>query len=96
MGLTGQVVKMDVDADGKASGAFLRAHVAVEIDKPIRRGVLLRMNKNEEPCWFQAQYERLPYFCFACGMIGHSEVARPTLLAQDDNGKLSYDTQLSS
>lgn len=38
MGLIGQVVTMDVDADGKASGAFLRARVAVEIDKPIRRG----------------------------------------------------------
>lgn len=50
MSLTGRVVKMDVDADGKASGAFLRARVAVEIDKPVRRGVLLRMNKSEDPC----------------------------------------------
>lgn len=94
MGLIGQVVKMDVDADGKASGAFLRTRMAVEIDKPIRQGVLLRMNRNEEPRWFQAQYERLPYFCFACGMIGHSEVECPNPMARDDNGKLPYDIQL--
>lgn len=50
MNLIGKVVQMDVDpADGKVSGAFLRARVAIEIDKPVRRGVLLRMSKNEEP-----------------------------------------------
>ena len=54
MGLIGNVLKMDVDSDGKASGAFLRARVAIEVEKPIRRGVLLRMNKNEEPRWFHA------------------------------------------
>lgn len=40
MSLIGHVVKMDVDKDGKASGAFLRGRVAIEIDKPLRRGVL--------------------------------------------------------
>ena len=60
MGLIGSVIKMDVDADGKDSRAYLRARVAIKIDKPVRRGVLLRMSKTEEPHWFQAQYERLP------------------------------------
>lgn len=74
MGLIGRVVKMDVDTDGKASGAYLRGRVAIKIDKPLRRGVLLRMSKTEEPRWFHAQYEKLPYYYFACGVIGHSEV----------------------
>lgn len=59
MSLIGTVIKLDVDADGKASGAFLRARVAIEIDKPIRRGVLLRMSRSEDPKWFAVQYERL-------------------------------------
>lgn len=46
---------MDVDGDGKASGAFLRGHVAIEIDKPLRRGVLLRMSRMEDPRWFSIQ-----------------------------------------
>jgi hypothetical protein len=41
MGLLSRVVKMDVDPDGKASGAYLRARVAIEIDKPVRRGCRL-------------------------------------------------------
>jgi hypothetical protein len=49
MSLIGQVVKMDVDSDGKPSGAFLHARIAIKIDKPLRRGVLLRMSKSEEP-----------------------------------------------
>lgn len=95
MSLIGQVVKLDVDADGKASGAFLRGRVAIEIDKPLRRGVLLRMSKSEEPRWFQAQYEKLPYYCFCCGVIGHSEVECPQPVMRDDLGnKLPYDVQL--
>lgn len=34
---------------------YLRA--IIELDKPLRRGVLLRMSRNEEAKWFQAQYE---------------------------------------
>lgn len=52
MNLIGQVVNMDVDIDGKVIGAFLHAQAAIEIGKPVRRGVLLRMSKIEEPCWF--------------------------------------------
>lgn len=52
MSLIGQVVKMDVDGDGKASGTFLRARVAIDLDRPLRHGVLLRMNNKEEPKWF--------------------------------------------
>lgn len=74
MGLVGHVVKMDVDKDGKAKDAFLRARIAIEIDKPLRRGVLLRMSRSEEPRWFAIQYERLSFYCFAYGIMGHSEV----------------------
>ncbi|XP_039851740.1 uncharacterized protein LOC120710142 [Panicum virgatum] len=94
MSLIGDVIKMDVDAEGKASGAFLRAHVAIDVDKPIRRGVLLRMNKKDDPKWFQAQFEKLPYICFACGKMGHSELDCPTPVERDAEGKLPYDMQL--
>jgi hypothetical protein len=96
MSLIGRVTKLDVDKDGKASGAFLRGRVAIEIDKPLRHGVLLRMSKVEEPRWFHAQYEKLSYYCFGCGVIGHSEVECLHLVPRDNEGKLSYDVQLGA
>lgn len=94
MDLIGRVVQMDVDADGKASGAFLRARVAIDLAKPVRHGVLLRVSKNEDPRWFQAQYECLPYICYHCGLIGHSDLECLTPAARNEEGKLPYDVNL--
>ena len=41
MDLIGNVIQMDVDVEGKASGAFLGACVAVRIEKPVKRGIFL-------------------------------------------------------
>lgn len=90
MSLIINMVKMDVDVDGKASGAFLHARVAIEIDKPVRRGVL-RICRMEETCWFQAQHEKLSYYCFACGVIGNLEMECQHCVTQDEYGKLPYD-----
>lgn len=94
MALIGTVVKMDVDRDGKASGAFLRARVAIEINKPLKRGVLLRMSHGEEPKWFAVQYERLPFYCFSCGIIGHSEIECEQPAPRKEEGRLPYDVAL--
>lgn len=69
MGLIGVVKKMDVDKDGKASGPFLRARVDIEVAKPVRRGVLLKTNKDTPPKWFDIHYEKLPYYCSSCGIM---------------------------
>jgi len=94
MDMIGKVVSMDVDADGKASGAFLRARVAIDIDKPFRRGILLRLKRREEPKWFKVQYEKLPYICFSCGKLGHTDLECPTPAVRNEEGKLPYDVQL--
>jgi hypothetical protein len=48
MSLLGDMVKMDVDKDDKASATFLRVWIHIELMKPIRRGVLLCMGTTED------------------------------------------------
>jgi hypothetical protein len=85
---------MDVDKFGKASGPFLRARIAIELSKPIKRGVLLKMSRGEAPEWFDARYEKLPFFCRSCGVIGHSDLICATPAQRDEDGKLPYDITL--
>lgn len=61
MDTIGHVIKMDVD---RASGPFLRARVAIDIAKPFRRGIIMKVDRLKEPEWFDIQYEKLPFFLF--------------------------------
>lgn len=94
MSLIGNVIKMDVDKGGKASGAFLCARVAVEIGKPLRRGVHLQTDRSGRKDWFDLQYEKLPYYCKSCGIMGHSELDCENPVARNALGKLPYDIKL--
>jgi hypothetical protein len=93
-GLIGEVMKVEADAGGQVSGPFLRTRVAVEIDKPLRRGVMLKAEKNGKPDWYDAQYQKLPFFCFSCGVMGHTEIDCSMLAPRNASGKLPYDIKL--
>ena len=64
---------VDVDKDGMAWGEELRIRVAVRVDQPLPRGVLVRTSdEDEEGKWFDLKYEKIPHFCFDCGSLVHS------------------------
>jgi hypothetical protein len=48
----GTVEKIDADEKGKASGSFLRARVAIDLNKPLRRGLFLRDETRLEKLMF--------------------------------------------
>ncbi|CAN6304644.1 unnamed protein product [Urochloa humidicola] len=94
MGLIGTVVKMDVDGGGKASGPFLRARVAIDATKPLRRGIFLRTKKDEEPVWYNILYEKLLFYCYSCGIMGHTDLECANLVPRNEEGKLPYEKML--
>ena len=49
---------------------FMRVRVALPITKPIRRGVYIA-DSDGERTWVRFKYERLPLFCYYCGILGH-------------------------
>lgn len=60
-----------------ASLDCLRIKVAVDVDNPLKRGLFL-LNDDLDKIWYKVTYERLPMFCFLCGILGHGEANCPT------------------
>ncbi|XP_059460346.1 uncharacterized protein LOC132189616 [Corylus avellana] len=67
--IIGVVEDVDTDDDGIGWGEFLRVKVQVNVLKPLPRGRILKL-KNKT-LWIPFQYEKVPKFCFHCGVIRH-------------------------
>ncbi|KAL5776664.1 hypothetical protein ACOSP7_009590 [Xanthoceras sorbifolium] len=53
-------------------GKFLRIKVSIDITKPLKRGIRMRLTNFDTMITALIKYERLPVFCYGCGFIGHS------------------------
>ncbi|KAI8009448.1 hypothetical protein LOK49_LG06G02593 [Camellia lanceoleosa] len=67
----GQFLDMEYGDDGIAWGRTLRLRVEINIAKPLRRGLKLAVS-GRDSIWVTLTYEKLPNFCFYCGLLGHS------------------------
>lgn len=56
---------------GSKEGRVLKLLVEVDLNKPLLRGIKIKLE--DEQIWVDFSYEQLPMFCFYCGCIGHSE-----------------------
>ena len=70
VGNMGEILELEEDVVG--IGRYRRVRVLMDVTKPICRFRRLKDRNGKE---FQVDfaYERLPFFCFACGIMGHSE-----------------------
>ena len=51
---------------------FVRVKVEVDISKPLRRGCKIEIEEDSER-WVSFKYEKLPNFCYWCGLVSHDE-----------------------
>lgn len=63
---------MDSDEDGLCFGKFMRVHVKLDMHHPLRWGIKIDL-EHQQPFWVEFQYEKLPDFCFRCGLLGHTQ-----------------------
>jgi hypothetical protein len=86
----GKVDRLDVDENGKAWGSYLRARVTINATEPIMRCISVFSKKKNTMMHFDVMYERLPLYCFSCGLLGHSSIACPNPADRDAEGNLPY------
>ncbi|KAK1630366.1 hypothetical protein QYE76_004681 [Lolium multiflorum] len=87
-----EVVK--VDTSNKYSGQYLRARVFIDVNEPLRRWVAIDSTLREACDWYELQYEDLPYFCFSCGLLGHSATLCLNPAERDENDEWPYGSRL--
>ena len=63
---------LEIEEDVLGVGRYRRVKVMLDVFNPLRRYRKLRDKKGKE-MQVDFAYERLPYFCLACGIMGHSE-----------------------
>ncbi|KAM0907165.1 hypothetical protein ACQ4PT_016299 [Festuca glaucescens] len=90
----GGFVRLDVNKDGLVSAQYLHARVFINVNNPIMRWVGLDSKRLDKTFWYDIQYEFLPYFCFSCGVLGHSETRCPTPAERNVDGILPWGPHL--
>ena len=59
---------VDIDKDSNIEADYQRIRVSIDVSKPLRRGIGLKLPGESAPQWFYLQHERLPNFCYHCGL----------------------------
>ena len=75
---------------GMIAGDFLRVRVEVDVSKPLYRGRRVVLDDDEE-VWVSFSYEKLPNFCYWCGMVSHDDKDCDIWLSS--KGSLSIESQ---
>ena len=90
----GEFIKLDQGGTNRGWGQSLRAKVWIDINKPLRRVLSFNSLKRGKIDTYEVQYERLPYFCFACGVLGHSDTFCNNPLPRKEDGSWEYDSSI--
>ncbi|KAL5829848.1 hypothetical protein ACOSQ3_019316 [Xanthoceras sorbifolium] len=84
----GQVKDIDVGASGNCLGKFLRLRVEIDTSRPLKRVLKLKLDGMEEEKLLLLKYERLPEYCFCCGLLGHAYRECPSMSRKGADLKL--------
>lgn len=71
----GRFIEVPKEIDGLYT-PFFRIKISVEVTRPLKRGLFFQGVEGEKQ-WLPVAYERLPTFCFLCGILGHVEANCP-------------------
>ncbi|TXG51627.1 hypothetical protein EZV62_024151 [Acer yangbiense] len=67
----GRVIEIPIESKD-CWGKFIKVKVQIDITKPLKRWLRLKLDKSDVIVMVSLKYERLPEFCYFCGRIGHA------------------------
>jgi len=67
----GVVEAVDVHDDDPGWGKYLRVKIRLDLSKPLSRGRMLHIQ--DRSIWIAFKYEKLPNYCYQCGVILHGQ-----------------------
>lgn len=85
---------VDYDSKNSVHSMFMSLKVRINVTQPLRQEWQVRATGGE---WIQIlfKYERLGNFCYACGILGHTDRACEVLYDQEhDDGKRGWSVNL--
>lgn len=71
------------------AGRVLCLKVRLDIQQPLRRGIIADLGGDKGEQWCPITYEHLPKFCYVCGLIGHVDRACLKKLGKDESAPYS-------
>ncbi|PPD99600.1 hypothetical protein GOBAR_DD03365 [Gossypium barbadense] len=77
----------------EVNGEFCRLRVNLNIQKSLRRGIFV-LRSNGSRYWIPFKYEKLPKFCFGCGLMGH-DLQNCTIVKLTEKDKIREDPPFS-
>ncbi|MBA0876499.1 hypothetical protein Goshw_005146 [Gossypium schwendimanii] len=75
------------------NGEFCRLRVNLNVQKSLRRGIFV-LRSNGSKYWLPFKYEKLPKFCFGCGLMGH-DLQDCTVVKPAEKDKIREDPSFS-
>ncbi|KAL2939367.1 Zinc metalloprotease ZmpB [Bienertia sinuspersici] len=84
---------MEIENDDLGLECYRRVRINLDVTKPLCRTLNVK-GREGRVMEIKLAYERLPFFCFMCGVIGHSEKDCPNVIADSQEKGLGWDKSL--
>ncbi|KAK2633743.1 hypothetical protein Ddye_028535 [Dipteronia dyeriana] len=76
---------------GECFGKYLRVRVTVDVSRPLHRFLRMDLKDDDGEILLLLRYEKLPKYCYHCGLLGHAYTECRLRLGGSSRGDTDFD-----